>query len=171
MTINRAIVHGYVDPEIASAIAWAEAKGLSYEWHRDDLSFSLRLNGRSENETAEPYLLVGTFHDYRIEPPTWRFLDPRDGAEVGTAAYPLGTWLNGSVLHSNGLVCAPWSRDAYADRGGPHGDWGSAHNWEIAGPGQTHAITIPDMLARLYAEVQLSSRRMACLPQHTQKAP
>src|SRR4051812_1212624 len=109
MSVGREIVLAYLDQEIPAAIAWAEEKGLVPEWYPDDLSFSLRLQGRGENETIEDYLLVGTFDDYRVEPPTWRFLDPRTRENIGAAAYPLGDWPGGSIFHGNGLICAPWS--------------------------------------------------------------
>jgi hypothetical protein len=173
VAVNREIVLAYLDQEIPAAIAWAEDKRLTYEWDRDDLSFSLRLEGRSENDgqiVIEPYLLVGSFHDYRVEPPTWRFLDPRTRAAIGPAAYPLGAWPTGSIFHGNGLVCAAWSRDAYHDRGGPHNDWGDGTAWQTAAPQHVQAATIPDMLARIYAELQLSPGRMAPLPDINQAA-
>lgn len=173
MELHREIVLAYLDEEMPGAIAWAQSKGLSHTWSRDDLSFSLRLERRSENDgraTSEPYLLRGTFEDYRLEPPTWRFLDPRDAREIGTAAYPEGDWPGGSIFHSNGIICAPWSRDAYSDRGGPHGDWGGARAWTTAGAQYTQATTVPDMLQRIFFEVQRSPRRMASLPELGQAA-
>ena len=119
---------------------------------------------------VEDYLLVGTFDDYRVEPPTWRFLDPHTGENIGAAAYPLGNWPNGSIFHGNGLICAAWSRDAYGDRGGPHADWGAATKWQTAGRGYTQADTIPDMLARIYAELQSSPHRMQPLPEIQEQA-
>lgn len=166
MPVGREIVLAYLDQEIPAAIAWAKEKGLTPEWNPDNLSFSLRLQGRGENDTVENYLLVGTFDDYRVEPPTWRFLDPRTGDNIGPAAYPAGAWQNGgSVFHGNGLICASWSRDAYQDRGGPHADWGAATQWQTVARETAQADTIPDMLARTYAELQLSPRRMQPLPE------
>jgi hypothetical protein len=170
MAVSREIVLAYLDQEVPAAIAWATNKGLQSEWKRDDLSFSLRLKGRGENDTVEPYLLVGTFDDYRVEPPTWRFLDPRDGAQIGVAAYPAGVWPNGSIFHSNGLICATWSRDAYGDRGGPHANWGAATQWQTVAPESVQAATIADMLARIYYELQLSPHRMQPLPEITEQA-
>ena len=170
MAVGRDVVLAYLAEEIMAAIIWAKQKRLTPEWNRADLSFSLRLKGRGENDTVEDYLLVGTFDDYRVEPPTWRFLDPRTGESIGPAAYPLGAWPNGSIFHGNGLICAPWSRDAYGDRGGPHRDWGAATQWQTAGRQHTQADTIPDMLARIYAELQLSPRRMQPLPEIKEQA-
>jgi hypothetical protein len=166
MPVGREIVLAYLDQEIPAALAWAEEKRLSADWKPDDLSFSLRLQGRGENEIVEDYLLVGTFHDYRVEPPTWRFLDPRNGDNIGPAAYPMGAWQNGAtILHGNGLICASWSRDAYGDRQGPHADWGAATQWQTVARESSQADTIADMLARIYAELRLSSSRMQPLPE------
>lgn len=149
------------DPaEIPAAIAWAQGHRLPCEWNPETLTFSLRLEGRGENESVEPYLLRGTFEDYRVLPPTWRFLDPRTGAEIGKAAYPLANWAVGSVLHGNGLICATWSRDAYKERGGPHSEWDDATQWQVIARQHAQADTIPDMLARLHAEVKRSAQRM-----------
>lgn len=164
MPVGREIVLAYLAEEIPAAIAWATDKGLEPEWNPDTLTFSLRLQGRGESETVEHYLLVGTFDDYRVEPPTWRFLDPRTGDKIGAPAYPAGAWANGSIFHSNGLICAAWNRDAYGDRGGPHANWGAATQWQTVGREYVQADTIPDMLARIYAELQLSCGRMQPLP-------
>ena len=170
MPVGREIVLAYLDQEIPAAIAWAKETGLTPEWNPADLSFSLRLHGRGENDTVEDYLLVGTFEDYRVEPPTWRFLDHRSGANIGPAAYPLGEWPNGSIFHGNGLICAPWSRDAYGDRDGPHANWGAATQWQTVGREYVQADTIPDMLARINAELGRSPRRMQPLPEIQEQA-
>jgi hypothetical protein len=170
--VPHEIVLGYLDDrfEIPAALVWADYHRLDLRWDRDDLSLSLRLSGRSESDREEPYLLTGWFEDYRVLPPAWRFLDPRNGNLIGLPAYPLGNWPTGSIFHGNGLICAPWSRDAYADRGGPHNDWTDATLWETIGPQHSQATTIPDMLARIHAEVQASVQRIAPLPELAQAA-
>jgi hypothetical protein len=99
--------------------------------------------------------------------PTYR---GADGAQIGVAAYPAGVWPNGSIFHSNGLICATWSRDAYGDRGGPHANWGAATQWQTVAPESVQAATIADMLARIYYELQLSPHRMQPLPEITEQA-
>src|SRR6266480_138178 len=103
MSVGREIVLAYLAEEIAAAFAWATDKGLVPDWNQDAFTFSLRLQGRGESDSVEDYLLVGTFDDYRVEPPTWRFLDPRTGANIGAPAYPAGAWPNGSIFHTQGL--------------------------------------------------------------------
>jgi hypothetical protein len=154
------------DDEIPGAIRWAKYHGLEQAWDQEGLVFTVCLKGRSERDGGqEPYLLVGTFEDYRVMPPAWSFLDPRTGADIGRAAFPApGPFPLGSVLHATrAVICAPWNRLAYSDRGGPHSDWDAA-NWQTAAPQYTSARTIPDMLARIRAEVIISPARLAPLP-------
>jgi len=152
------------DGEIPGALRWAEFHGLEHAWHQETLTFTVRLIGGSETIEFERYLVRGTFEDYRVMPPVWRFFDPRTARDIGPAAYPLaGPFPSGSVLHSSGVICAPWNRLAYKDRGGPHEDWNAA-NWQTTAPQYTTAKTIPEMLARLRAEVLISARRLAALP-------
>jgi hypothetical protein len=116
--------------------------------------------------SSEDYLLEGEMADYSWQPPTWRFLDPRDGRDIGLPAYPApGTMPNGSVLHTNGVICAPWNRLAYGDKGGPHSDWADSTAWRTTAPQHTRAHTIPEMLSRLHVEVTVSPGRMAPLPE------
>jgi len=154
------------DGEVPGAIRWAKYYGLRYTWHEETLTFTLCLEGGSEREgEREPYLLAGTFEDYRVMPPVWRFLDPRTGRDIGPAAYPsAGPFVPGSVLHSSGVICAPWNRLAYADRSGLHGDWAEPSRWQTIAPQHTSANTLPDMLARIRSEVTISPRRLAPLP-------
>jgi hypothetical protein len=153
--------------EIPAATRWATFHGLRHDWDEEDLVLKLWLQGQREDtfDEQEEYLLVGTFPDYRVMPPEWRFVDPRNEADIGIAAYPLaGPYPSGSILHGNGVICAPWNRLAYGDRGGPHPDWQDAASWQTTAPGSTCALTIPDMLGRIRAEVVISPRRMAPLP-------
>jgi len=105
-------------------------------------------------------------------PPAWRFLDPRTGADIGRAAFPApGPFPLGSVLHATrAVICAPWNRLAYAERGGPHSDW-NATSWQTTAPQYTSARTIPDMLARVRAEVIISPARLEPLPPLSTEKP
>jgi hypothetical protein len=155
MEVARAFVEA--DEEMPAALAWARNKGLDLRYDADALTVSLALTGPPD----EPYLITGDFERYRLLPPTWRFVDPRTGEVIGTAAYPQPQ--HASVLHPNGLICAHWSRLAYSEHNGPHADWGATTTWQQPKAG-TVALTIPDMLARLVWEVRVSNGRMAPLP-------
>jgi hypothetical protein len=160
-TVKAILSH---DSEIPAAHAWACRRKLELEYDEDGLALRLPLNGPSIDPVGEPepYLVTGSFDDYDVLPPVWRFVDPRTGANIGSAAYPQP--VGSSVLHPNGLVCAPWNRLAYAGEGGPHSDWGVPTAWKTAAPSYTRALTIPDMLDRIAREVRASRGRMAALP-------
>lgn len=163
--------------ELPAALSEARSSGLDPEWHSDRLCLRIALEGPAQPSPdqptltaggaepfmwTEPYLLEGIFDGYRTLPPIWRFLDPRDGREIGPAAYPQP--LGPSVLHTHGLVCAHFSRMAYAEHGGPHGNWNGTEAWQQPVEG-TVAMNVSAMLARLIWEVRYNSAgRMTDLP-------
>ena len=151
--------------QIPAARAWAARHGLEFSYDEDLLLVTLRLDGpgSSANAPAEPYLITGEMVDFDVLPVLWRYVDPRTGVAVGLSAYPRPA--ASSVLHSQGLICAPWSRPAYKSEGGPHDDWGPMTDWKRPRPPYTHAITIADMLDRLFRETKRSIGRMAALPE------
>jgi len=150
--------------QIPAALAWAKRLGLELQYDEDRLLLHLPLEapGSTPEALPEPYLIRGEFEDFDVLPAVWRFVDPRSGDIVGLAGYPSPD--GSSVLHTNGLICAPWSRLAYKTEGGPHEDWGTLTDWKTPRPPYTHALTIPDMLDRLYRETRRSKSRMASLP-------
>lgn len=149
--------------ELPAAIVLSKRRGLLLEYDRASLTVRLRIEGPAPELDAppEPYLITGTFDDYRALPPIWRFVHPVTGADVGTAGYPAHS--GESVMHPSGVICAHWNRLAYSDHGGPHPDWGGPANWQNPVTG-TVALTIPDMLDRLTRDVAASRGRMAPLP-------
>lgn len=154
------------EQHIPAARTWAARRSIELSFDEDALSLCLQLEGPPANPAAEPetYRIVGDLDDFDVLPPVWRFVDPRNGSTIGKAGYPQPT--GSSVFHGHGLICAPWSRLAYTDagEGGPHSDWGPQAGWKLAAPGHTRAVTIPDMLDRIYREVRTSRGRMAPLP-------
>lgn len=166
--LARQVVLAHLKDEIARALRWASHHHLEHTWNEDSLTFMVRLEGHANDAgDREAYLLTGIFDDYRVLPPTWRFLDPRTGEDTGNTGFPHpGSFPGGSVLHSNGVVCAAWNRLAFKTAENPtgvHEDWGDLAGWEKVGSTYTQARTIPDMLARLRAEVALSPHRLAPL--------
>jgi hypothetical protein len=150
--------------EMQAAVAWARRRGLDLAHDATALTVRLVLDGPgvSDKHPREQYVIHGVLEDYDVLPPAWRFLDPRTDGIIGQAAYPQPG--GNSVLHSNGVICAPWNRLAYEIEGGPHNDWGQMTSWKMPRPGNTHAVTIPDMLDRIHRDVNLSRGRMAPLP-------
>ena len=160
------LAHLMAEGEIPGALRWARHHNLEHSWDEAALLLMVRFDGLAdENGHSEQYLLTGVFDDYRVIPPAWRFLDPRNASDVGQAAFPApGVFGAGSILHTNGIICAPWNRLAYAHETGLHNNWTDLTKWESLEPNNTQARTIPDMLARIRAEVAFSPRRLAPLP-------
>lgn len=158
------IARRFLETEIPAAVNVAARYGVELRYAEEELKTRLRLvgPGTDSEELLEPYLLVGQFNFYRIWPPIWQFVDPRDGSVIGPPAYPRPT--GSSVLHGNGLICAPWSRYAYAEYQGPHADWGPPTKWHTQRPAETVAHTVAEMVDRLIREVSVSNGRMAPLP-------
>lgn len=160
-TIARSFVEA--PTEMLAALGWAARAGLDLGYDSGSLTAHVAITGpaSAENEPDEAYLITADFDQYRLLPPIWKFVHPHTRQEIGLAAYPRP--VGPSVFHSQGLICAHWSRMAYAEHGGPHGDWGGASAWQQPRTG-TVALTIPDMLDRLVREVGWSRGRMAPLP-------
>jgi hypothetical protein len=150
--------------QLPAARAWAAKNSLDLAFDSDALTIDLALSGPAALPDAdpEPYLIRGELADFDALPIIWRFLDPRTGGMIGTGAYPQAA--SNSVIHSQGLICAPWSRLAYQIHGGPHPDWGELADWKTPRPPYTYAVTIPDMLDRLIRDTRRSAGRMAPLP-------
>jgi hypothetical protein len=163
--VPERVVRAYLAPEIRAATIVAALRGLKFEHYADSLSATMRMTGppAQHGQPEEDYLVWVQFDGYRAIPPAWRFVDPRNGKHAGLAGYPKGS--GNTVLHSDGLICAHWSRLAYKQEGGIHEDWGAPSNWRNVRTGQTIALTLPDMIDRLIRDVCKSAGRLAPLPQ------
>lgn len=164
--IPRAVTEAVLaEPEqLPAAREWAITNGLELVFDPEALTIDLALSGPSAiaDGPPEPYLIRGWLDDFDALPIVWHFLDPRGGEIIGMAAYPQAA--SGTVFHSQGLICAPWSRLAYKVLGGPHNDWEGLTHWKTPRPPYTYAVTIPDMLDRLLRDTRKSAGRMAPLP-------
>jgi hypothetical protein len=163
-----AAIRSQIEEELPAARGWAERHGCRLEYDEEEVRLRVALSGPG----GEPYLLEGVFDDYPTLPPCWRFVDPHSGERIGQAAYPrpADPYPRGSALVIESgtegvVVCAHFNRLAFAEQGGPHGDWGPLANWRNPGSSAyTFAETIGDMLSRIALEVGDSSGRMGELP-------
>ncbi len=102
--------------ELTHVRANAAARGWVLS-QTDELRFIL---GFPASDNTIFYVFVEC-DDYPVKPPAWHWCD-KDGAGLKDPRnVPKGT----GFLHSNGVICAPWNRLAYAamDSRGPHNDW------------------------------------------------
>jgi hypothetical protein len=103
---------------------------------------------------ATTALLLGTLA------PLWRFVDPVSGEPSRTAnPAPGAIYGQASIFHPEGFICAHWSRAAYAEGGGPHGNWGAASGWMSVREG-TQAHAVAEMLAAVCTHLQFSPGRL-----------
>ncbi|MGD9711261.1 MAG: hypothetical protein AB7V46_04245 [Thermomicrobiales bacterium] len=160
-------VHARLQEDLPGARAWAERHDLELDWNEDELRLRLPLKGPE----SELFLLEGEFEDFPTLPPSWRFLDPRNGERIGAPAYPASAEPSprGTALIINGgtegvVICAHFNRLAFAEEGGVHGDWGPLANWQNQQGNYTFAVTIADMLARIALEVSDCTGRKGQLP-------
>ena len=107
-------------------------------------------------------LILADLDDYRVVPPAWRFVD--EAGNSPKSAWPApGERLGGggSIFHSQLVLCAPFNRLAYAQHGGPHGDWGAPTNWLAERPGIVRASNLGEMLAVIDLHLSVSPGRMS----------
>lgn len=153
--VTRAVVEEELDP----AWEWATRAGVGLEWLQENLELRAILN---QPKTGARFYLLGRCDEYRLLPPIWDFRDSSWAGESARQNFP-GPGAPpgiGSIFHSNGVICAPFNRLAYAGYSGLHSDWGAAQNWVHVAPGHVRADTIADMLATIQLHLNYSTGRL-----------
>jgi hypothetical protein len=155
--VPAAVTVAILEQELPAAHRWAARHAWALEV---DLA-ALRLITITHHPADRTELvLVGEFTGYRAVPPAWRFVDPATGQPSPRAFPAPGPSPSGSIFHASLLLlCAPWNRLAYAEAGGPHGDWGAAVDW-LNARNYTQAHTIADMLATVESHLRSSPGRV-----------
>jgi hypothetical protein len=106
-----------VETEFAAVEPWGRARGWVTTWRPEALHLEVRMRSGID---AEEYVFGFDLSDYRALPPLIELAHPKTG-ELGTRrCYPKG---GRGYFHEQPVLCAPWSRRAYATHGGPHADW------------------------------------------------
>lgn len=150
--VSRAVL----EKEVTDAAPWAERHSWELKLVPDQLVLDVRMRHPADEG---PLLLRGEFVGYRAVPPLWLFLDSQTLSVTPHAWPSRGAGGNpSSILHSVGIICAHFSRRAYAAESGPH-DWGGLANWAQVHEG-VHAETVGEMLAAIDAHLRYSPGRM-----------
>ena len=153
--VPAAVTVAVLEQELPAARRWAARHAWTLEVDLDVLQLTAITHHPADRTEL---LLVGELTGYRAVPPAWRFVDPATG-QPSPHAFPAPS-PSGSIFHSSLLMlCAPWNRLAYAEAGGPHGDWGAAAGW-LNTRAYTQAQTIADMLATVEAHLRSSPGRV-----------
>lgn len=148
-----------VEDELEGVRAWAERHGVPIEWHPE--TFELRLV-LTQPSSGELFYLRGRFDDYPEVAPAWTFCSP-EWADEGKRFFPArasGPARMGTVMHPNGVICAPFNRLAYAAHGGPHKNWGGPAQWITPKRKAVFATKIGDMVQRIMHDVRRGDGRM-----------
>ncbi len=155
-----------VPPEVTTAMLAAEFPPAASWAGRHDWELVLDSNGPEvaaefNHPQGGRLRLVGGFDDYPALPPSWQFVD--SAGDPTPSAWPVAGALPGLssifiATRSGPVICAHFSRYAYADYGGPHGNWGGASRWRDVEEG-ARALTLGDMLAVIARHVAVSPGR------------
>lgn len=152
------VTRAVLDDELPPAVALAERRGGRIDIDLDALAVRVHMIHPADQA---PLLLGGEFTGYRALPPAWVFLDPATGQPARAANPAPGSGMGqSSIFHSNGFICAHWSRMAYGELGGPHGGWGAASGWVNVKEG-TQAHTVAEMLSTVYVHLRHSPGRLS----------
>ena len=149
-----------LDEELPLAQAWASRNGWQLSFDQETLTLDAHGVHPADRNSL---LLTAEFDGYRALPPAWRFVDP-ETREATARATPTRDPVAGkraSVIHGVGVICAHFSRTAYAEYrpGAPHGNW-TLSAWDQVGEGvQAHSVA--EMLAVIGHHLSYSKGRLA----------
>jgi hypothetical protein len=146
-----------VEEEMVPLAATAARRGWVVAWQPDLLKVIAEGPHPADHK---PVRLQADVTDYRSVPPAWTFLppNPSQGEPSQRPIFPKPGQLPGeigSIFHSNRLICAPFSRLAYNQHGGPHGDWGGPSSW-LNVKGYVQAVNLAEMFALIWAHLRYS---------------
>ena len=144
-----------VEAELPAVYSWAARHNWAILWRPDQLQLRAATYHNAVGRLVEATAGCDSF---RALPPVWRFVRPGSD-DTGKAYYPAPG--PGSIFHGDGLICAPWSRLAYKEHGGPHDNWSSASSWLNVHDNVTKAHTLADMLAVIHTNICRSPGMMA----------
>ena len=146
------------EDEVPKAQVWAGRHGWDLQVDVERLRLEVRTSHPADGDSL---LIIGTFEGYRAVPPIWRFVDPETG-ETTPHSFPRAGPVNGqsSIFHESlRVICAQWSRLAYGEHSGPHGNWGPETGWLSIREGN-HAENIAEMLSITRVHLRASPGRM-----------
>ena len=148
-----------LDEELPQALAWAARHGWELSFDQEALVLDARCAHPADDN---PLLLIAEFDGYRALPPAWRFVDP-ETREATARATPTRDPVVGnraSVIYGVGIICAHFSRTAYAEyrTGAPHSNW-ALSAWDKVVEG-VQAHNVAQMLAVIGHHLTYSKGRL-----------
>jgi hypothetical protein len=141
-----------VKQELAAVADYATAANLqlcSESLDEKNLKFYVRF----ENEQRDVFHAEFDCGDYPLYPPTIEFVSENSLDRGLKTLYPQG-------FHTTPCICMRYSRKAYAERGGPHGDW-RLLDWRLPTGSGIAIDSLVLMVSDLHSKIRRSVGRMA----------
>ena len=141
-----------VKKELEAVAEYATAAGLHLSADSLDEQ-NLRFHLEFENQDGERFYAEFDCKEYPLYPPTVEFVS-KDRCERGIRSlYPQG-------FHTTPCICMRYNRKAYAERGGPHGDW-RLLDWRLPSGNAIGIDSLALMVSDLHSKIRHSSGRMS----------
>jgi hypothetical protein len=152
MSVEAAVSLEAINEELADAAQYAKSAGLKLDasnLSEQNLVFNVTFYSRTGTE----YFAEFDCRDYPLYPPTIEFTDETRVRRGSPNLYP-------NVFHPHPCVCMRYSRKAYTERGGPHGDW-RLIDWHLATPGGGPIDTLAMIISDMHTKILDSTGRMS----------
>lgn len=154
MLVAKEVSQATVEAEISQLEPWIKAHGWELTWNAPGLRLMVVMRSKVDGER---YGFEMALDDYRALPPFIELVDPTTGERGTRRCYPGG---GRGYFHNQPVICAPWSRKAYAAHGGPHADWAMA-SWASYRPNHAQLGDMVVLLQELLDDRSSYSGRMA----------
>lgn len=151
MSVPAALSLEAVCAELTAAAAYAAAAGLALDAStigEGSLHFFVTFG----NAVGEAFTAQFDCTDFPMYPPTIEFVDALRTTRGTPALYPAG-------FHPTPCVCARYNRKAYAERGGPHGDWRLV-DWQLPTGNGVALDTLAMIVSDLHSKISQSTGRL-----------
>jgi hypothetical protein len=149
-----AVTEAVMASELPAVTAWASRSGWDVQY--DAESFRGRALAPHPHVDGQVVVFWFAVDGYpNRQPPAWWCGGDGTVVSVNKADYPRPPTNppagppEGSIFHTNPVICAPWNRLAYGVLQGPHSDWATLAAWKTYATDKTQAHTIADMLSAL----------------------
>lgn len=141
MSVDPTISKLALDRDLEGATPFAIEQGWQLTRPADLVVIASITRPKCDRFDPEEFIFEFNFDQFPSLPPLISAIDPISGDRDVPRAYPNGH----SYFHGNNLICAEWSRRAYGQYQGPHGEW-EYSNWKASSNG---IISIGPMLEAL----------------------
>jgi len=161
LSVQGGNAHGSVDPaasfeavqgELAMAVSFTAAAGLVLD--RSALAVNnLKFHVAFPSRNGEKYYASFDCRDYPLYPPYIEFTNEYRSRAGTPDLYPVG-------FHTMPCICMRYSRKAYSENQGPHGDWRML-DWHMATDGGGPISSLAMIISDLHSKILSSPGRMA----------